>query len=261
LSSNHYEQRIRKELALSGLGINLGYLLVQILNFAVLFVVIYAWAVKPIIGLLENRREAIAQGLEDARIAEEARSNAEREADRIIAEAQKEAAEIVREASDRAEKQALQIRAEVEGEIVKIREAAMAEMDQERERALSDLRSQVVNLAIAAAQKLIGESLMQNEEYHHTLLQEFFSGVKSGNVVVLEGEKINGASAEVTSALPLTPEEQETIKSDILSSMGQQGTISFRVDPSILGGLIIRAGDQVINGSIAGQLRELRQAM
>jgi F-type H+-transporting ATPase subunit b len=246
---------------LSGLGINLGYLIIQILNFGILAVTVYAWAVKPIVQLLEKRREDIAQGLEDARIAEEARANAEREADRITAEAQKEAAEIVRQASDRAEKQSLQIRADAESEIVKVREAAMGEMEQERERALSDLRGQVVNLAIAAAQKLIGESLMQNEAYHHTLLQEFFSGVKSGNVVVLEGEKINGASAEVTSALPLTSEEQETIKRDILSSMGQQGSISFRVDPSILGGLVIRAGDQVINGSIAGQLRELRQAM
>ena len=40
-------------------------------------------------------------------------------------------------------------------------------------------------------------------------LAEFFSGVKSGKVVVLEGSTFKGASAEVTSALPLTADEQD----------------------------------------------------
>jgi F-type H+-transporting ATPase subunit b len=82
---------------LEALGLNLGYLLVQILNFAILFVVLRAWVFKPIMDLLERRRETIAQGVEDARIAAEARANAEKEAESILTEAQKKAAERVRE--------------------------------------------------------------------------------------------------------------------------------------------------------------------
>lgn len=246
---------------MEALGINLGYLIVQILNFGILFVVIYAWAVRPIVGMLENRRKAIAQGLEDARIAEEARANAEREAEKIMTEAQKKAAEVVREATERAEAVTLEIRAEAEAEVEKARAAVMAELDQERERSLNDLRGQIGALAIAAAQKLIGESLIQDEERQHALLQEFFSGVKSGKVVVLEGKQLTGASAEVTSALPLTPEEQEIVRKDILASLGGSATLSFRVDPSILGGIIVRVGDRVFDGSVAGQLQELKQSI
>jgi len=73
---------------LEGLGLNLGYLLVQIFNFAIIFVVLRAWVFKPILGLLDKRRTSIAQGLEDARIAAEARENAEKEARGIISQAQ-----------------------------------------------------------------------------------------------------------------------------------------------------------------------------
>lgn len=246
---------------MEALGINLGYLIVQILNFGVLFVVIYAWAVKPIVGMLENRRKAIAQGLEDARIAEEARTNAEREAEKILAEAQRKSAEVVREATERAEAATKEVRAKAETDIEKMRAAAKVELEQERERNLSDMRGQIGALAIAAAQKLIGESLIQDEERQHALLKEFFAGVKSGKIMVLENKEISGASAEVTSALPLTPEEQETVKEDILSSLGAGATISFRVDPSILGGIIVRVGDRVIDGSVSGQLQELKQSI
>ncbi len=53
----------------------------------------------PISGLLEKRRETIARGLEDARIAAEARANAEKEAaEEIISEAQAKANQIVSDA-------------------------------------------------------------------------------------------------------------------------------------------------------------------
>jgi len=78
-------------------------------------------------------------------------------------------------------------------------------------------------------------------------------------VIVLEEETLTGGAAEVTSALPLTPEEQEVVKRDILTRLGGSASVTFRVDPSILGGLIVRVGDRVIDGSVAGQLQNLRQ--
>jgi F-type H+-transporting ATPase subunit b len=78
---------------------------------------------------------------------------------------------------------------------------------------------------------------------------------------VLEQNGLSGASAEVTSALPLTAEEKEAVRQDVLSRIGAQATVTFRVDPSILGGLVIRVGDKVLDGSVAGQLENLRQTM
>ncbi len=241
------------------LGLNLGYLLVQIVCFFIIFVVVRVWIVKPLQGLLEKRRKTIAQSMEDARIAAEARANAEKDAAGIVAEAQAKAAHIISEATERADAAMLEVKAESDNETSKQREAVLAEVELERNRILGDLRGQVAALAIAAAQKLVGETL--DEKRQHVLLAEFFSGVRSGKVVVLEGTAINGTSAEVVSALPLTDEEQAIIKNDVIARMGTQTSVTFRIDPTILGGLIIYLGDKVLDGSVAGQLEDLHKSL
>lgn len=241
------------------LGLNLGNLLVQIFNFAIIMVVLRAWVYKPLLGMLEKRQKTVEKGLEDARVAAEARENAEKDAAAILAEAQAKAAQTIREATEKAEAVTRELRSTADAELSKQREAAMAEVDVERERTLAELRGQVAALSIAAAQRLIGANL--DEKRQHKLLDEFFSGVKAGKVVVLEGSQISGAKAEVTSALPLTSDEQTSVKNNLLPSLSDKAEVVFKVDPSILGGLVVRVGDQVVDGSVAGQLQSLRQSM
>jgi F-type H+-transporting ATPase subunit b len=244
---------------LEALGINLGYLLVQILNFAILFIVLRAWVYKPILNLLDTRRKAIADGLENARVAAEARQNAEQEAHKILTDSQAKANQIIREATERAEQQAREVTVQAEADVAQKRDAALVEVQQERERILGELRGQVAALAMAAAQRIIVSSLDQQRQ--RALIDEFFSGVRAGKVVVLEVDQITSSSAEVTSALPLTDNERETVRQDLLSKVGGQATVTFRVDPNILGGLVVRVGDKVLDGSIAGQLENLRQRL
>ncbi|MDH3944293.1 MAG: F0F1 ATP synthase subunit B [Anaerolineae bacterium] len=246
--------------ALNNLGINLGYFLVQVTNFLIIMVVLRAWVYKPILGLLEKRRESIAKGLEDARVASEARANAEKEAEKVISDAQSKASDVVREATQRAEEATKDIKASAETDAAKAREEAVEEAQEERNRVLGDVRGQVAALAIAAAQKLVGEAL--TEKRQRVLIDEFFSGVKTGKVTVLEGAKVDGDSAVVTSALPLTKKESDTVKKDVLTALGsKKAEVSFEVDPSILGGLVVRVGDKVLDGSVAGQLDSMRQSL
>lgn len=243
---------------MEALGINLPFFLVQVVNLIIMYVVVTKWIVGPISGLLEKRRATINQGLEDAREAAEARANAEKEAEKILAEAQTKAAGMVREATERAEVAGRDVKAAAQAEADKALEKAMAEFQEERNRILSDLRGQVAALSIAATQKLVGDAL--DEKRQHALLEEFFSGVKAGKVLVMEGQSISGQSAEVTSALPLTSAEQESVKKDVLAKSGAE-SVAFHVDPSILGGLVIRVGDKVLDGSVAGKLEGLRASL
>ncbi len=167
---------------MEALGINLGYLLVQILNFAVLFVVLRAWVYQPLLGLLEKRKLAIAEGLENARVAAEARANAEREAEKILNDAQLRASEIVREATERAESLEAEIQADEQAKITKLREDAVKELEQERNLMLTNLRGQVVALAIA--RPAFNWRSLKYDEDHNTLCERFSSGVKDGRVWV-----------------------------------------------------------------------------
>jgi F-type H+-transporting ATPase subunit b len=243
---------------MEALGINLGLLIVQIIAFIIVFLTLSAWVYQPMLNMMESRKQKIAQGLEDARVAAEARANAEKEAAKIITDAQTEASKIVREATERAALAGQDVKAAAEAEAAKAREAATAEAEVERNRILGDLRSQVASLAIAAANKLVGESL--DERRQRALLDEFFSGVKSGKVVVLDGANFKGETAQVTSALPLNKEEEEAVKRDVLAKAGAK-EVTFRVDPAILGGLVIRVGDKVLDNSVAGRLEGLRQSL
>ncbi|HEX5837273.1 MAG TPA: F0F1 ATP synthase subunit B [Anaerolineales bacterium] len=241
---------------MEALGISPGLLIVQIIAFTIVLLTLNAWVYKPMLNMMETRKQKIAQGLEDARVAAEARADAEKQAAKIISEAQAEASKIVAEATERASTAGRDVKAAAEAEAAKARDAAMAEAEVERNRILGDLRGQVASLAIAAANKLVGEAL--DEKKQHALLNEFFSGVKSGKVTVLDNSGFKGDSAEVTSALPLSGEEEAAVRQDVLSRVGAKD-VAFRVDPSILGGLVIRVGDKVMDGSVAGKLEGLRQ--
>jgi F-type H+-transporting ATPase subunit b len=240
---------------MEALGINLGFFLVQLFGFVTLVIIMSEWAYKPIVRILEERKRKIAQGLEDARVAADARANAEKEAQKIVANAQADANKRVQEATERAEKAAADVRAATEDERKRLIETAKEEAALERNRVLADLRGQVAALSIAAANKLIGESM--DEKRQRTLIEEFFSGVKAGKVTVLEGQNAAGETAEVTSALPLTDSEQATVK----SQLGGASSVAFKVDPAILGGLVVRVGDKIMDGSVAGKLEGLRTSL
>jgi F-type H+-transporting ATPase subunit b len=238
---------------MEALGINIGLLIVQIIAFTIVMLTLNSWVYKPMLDMMDSRKQKIAQGLEDARVAADARLNAEKEASKIITDAQAEASKVIREATDRAATAGKDVKAAAEAEAAKAREAALAEAELERNRILGDLRGQVASLAIAAANKLVSEAL--DEKKQRALLDEFFSGVKDGKVVVVEGD-FTGDSAEVTSALPLTDTEQESVKKNFNAK-----DVTFKIDPAILGGLVVKIGDKVLDGSVAGKLEGLRQTL
>ena len=67
--------------------------------------------------------------------------------------------------------------------------------------------------------------------------------------------------AVVTSAMPLTEEEQEQLRARVQARFGGDFTFEFRVDPQILGGVIIKVGDEVIDGSLASKLAAMRSQL
>ena len=236
---------------LNNIGINPIFLLAQIVNFVVLAVLLRALLYGPITKMLDERRAKIEKGLEDARQAEAARANAETERQKILDGARAEAQKIRAEANQQAEQAAAKIQADAQAGAEKIKADASAELSGERDKMLSELRGQIAALAIAASNKLIGESLDRKRQ--EALIADFFAKVPAD-----VRERLSGAAgeAEVFSAVPLTPEEQSRVKSELTL-----GAASFKVDPRLLGGLRVRVGDKVVDGSVAAQLESLHASL
>ena len=65
------------------------------------------------------------------------------------------------------------------------------------------------------------------------------------------------AEVEVISAYPLEDNQQEKIKKIMAKRLGKKIDITTRIDKSLIGGAIIRAGDSVIDASLRGRLKQL----
>lgn len=233
---------------MEGLGINLGYLLIQILGIVIILVFMKAFAYQPIIRVLEERQARIAKGLEDARQAAIARDNADAEAKKILDAARAEAAKVRQQAAEQAEDTRKGIIKQAETQADDIVAAAREEAEEERDRILAELRSQVVSIAIAATNKLVQESL--DGERQRALIANFLAEPPAG-VTQLKGDH-----AVVTSALPLTDAEKQRVRKAL-----SVDEVEFRTNPDILGGLVIRVGDQVVDDSVARQMTALRESL
>lgn len=157
----------------TGLSINLFWVIVAALNFLVFLALIWRFAFDPISDILAQRKARIEQGLADAELARKDRDTAAAERDRVIADARREAMLVI----TAAQKAAQDVRdadiAATHEELAKMRERATAEITAERDRALAELRAEVADLALAAAGKVVGESMTGARQ--RRLVEEFLS--------------------------------------------------------------------------------------
>ena len=225
---------------MDALGINLGFLIAQLVNFGIIFFLLGKFVWPRVIDMLDERSERIAKGLEDARAAGEARENAERERDKILALARADAQKVLEEARQRGEEQVRTMLRDAEHDAEEVRADARARAEEERNRILADSREQIVMLSMAATERLVGETL--DAKRQKTVIRQFFSEVPA------EAKGL-GDRITVVSAVPLAEDEQ----AEVVKVTGAS-EVSYRVDPGILGGLIIRAGDKVVDGSVRGSL-------
>jgi F-type H+-transporting ATPase subunit b len=247
--------------ALTSLGINGPFLISQIVNFLILFVVMAVFLWKPLMQNLDKRRQMLEQEKKDAEATAEARANIGEEREKTLEQAREEARKITAEAREQATALAEQAAQEARQKEAEVLAEARQAAEEERNRVLGEMRGQITALAIAAAQKIVGATL--DEQRQQALVESFFSGIREGRVEVL-AEGIEAGAGEpvmVTSAIPLTEGQRANIQRDLVARLGEGSAITFRVDPQILGGLVVRVGDRVMDGSAAGQLEQLRQSL
>jgi F-type H+-transporting ATPase subunit b len=154
-----------------GLTINLFWVIVSALNFIIFLALIWSFGFKPISAMLANRRERIEEGLRDAEQARREREGAEQERATVITDARREANDIINRAQRVAQETRESDIAATREELERMRERAAAEIEAEKQRAIADLRAEVADLALAAAGKVVGESM--TDERNRRLVQEF----------------------------------------------------------------------------------------
>lgn len=156
---------------MEGLGINLNGLIAQIINFSLLFLLLYMVAYKPILRMLDQRSQRVKASIEQATEIERRLAQAQQDYERQLEQARKESQAIIAQASQAADRLHEETARQAKEEAQKLVEKAKSEIDYERRRAMAELREDVANIAVLAAGKVINRSL--DPEAHHQLIQDF----------------------------------------------------------------------------------------
>jgi len=156
---------------LEGLGINLNGLIAQIVNFSLLFILLYMVAYKRILRLLDERSARIRASMEQAEEIKRRLAQAQQDYERQLEQARRDGQAIIAQASQAADRLREETVRQAKEEAQKVIEKAQSEIEYERRRAMAELREDVANIAVLAAGKVINRSL--DPEAHRQLIQDF----------------------------------------------------------------------------------------
>ena len=158
------------------LGINPLYLLAQLLNLAILFVVLYKFAFKRFQTMFDERSERIKKGLEDAEVAGKRAAEAEEAYQERIEQADRERRAILAKAAQEAEKLKEDVLAKAQEEARQIITKEREDFEVQREQAEAELRGQMTDLVIMATRKVVEQTTM-DEPAQRRLIGEFLTEV------------------------------------------------------------------------------------
>ena len=155
------------------LGLNPAWLLAQIINFALLLVILRAVAYKPVLNMLNTRKQKIQESLDYAESVKKQAAEQQKEFDRKLEEARREAQAAAAVAAQAGEKEREAILVQTREDARKMIEQAKEQIEYERKQMLAELRQEVVRLSLLAAQKVVSQSL--DEQAHHRLINDFLA--------------------------------------------------------------------------------------
>ncbi len=240
--------------ALTGLGIHLPSLVLYIVNFLVLWGVLYLVAYRPFARRLRERAQE-----EESRLAEEEeirrlRQEAAEARDSALSEARKERAALLRAAEELGEEY-------VQDGMRRARKAGQAQLKRARDqlrlettRANQELHGAFVELVLAAAARALGRALDEKEQQHL-----FLEATQELSRLKWEPPATKPIGyAIVTTAVPMTDDQKDRISDFLIRTTRRDVRSIYRVDASVVGGIAIRTGDALLDATIGGRLDRLR---
>ncbi len=153
------------------LGINVGNLIAQVITFLVVLIVLAKWVFPVLTKTLDNRARVIQEGVENTERSRRELAEAQRRIEGILEEARQQSQQALTQATQAAEKLRAEIEAEAQQRGREIVAQAEKRIEQEIAQARAELRGQVADLAIAAAERVIGSSL--DSATNRRLVNEF----------------------------------------------------------------------------------------
>jgi F-type H+-transporting ATPase subunit b len=154
----------------ASLGINLPLLVVFIVNFIILLVMLRLFLYQPVMKVLDERAKKTRDAMELAEATKKEFEQAKGEVQKQIEKGRQEAQAVITQAMQVGERLKEESRQEAAKQAQVIIDRARSELEAERDKIVGDLRREFVDISIAAAEKVIKETL--DREKHRKLIEE-----------------------------------------------------------------------------------------
>jgi F-type H+-transporting ATPase subunit b len=165
------------ELASSNFLVPNATFFVELAAFLIVLGVLAKWVLPVINKAMEDRQATLRQALADAEEAKARAAEAEEEYKRVISEARSQARALVDEANRLSEQLRAEKRQQAEEESDRIVTRAREDVEAQARKAFEDLRQQAADLAIAVAEKVVGEGI--DAESHRNLIDRTISEIEA----------------------------------------------------------------------------------
>jgi len=162
------------------LGLNVPSMIVFLVTFLILLGILYLFAYKPILGIMDQRTDRIREGLEAADKAREEMARSQQDTQRQLTEARIEGQRLIEQARELAERYRVDERDRARQEADALIARAREDIQRERDAAIQEVRSHFADLAMSAAERVIRRSL--DRDAHSELIAS----------VLEEGDNLQG---------------------------------------------------------------------
>lgn len=160
--------------------LTLGTILAQMLNFFILVWILARFAFKPLVSMMQERRDRIAKDLADAQNACQEAEQFKADYAAQIANARQEAQQIVEKAVQQAEATTREQLAAAREQIEHEKERARQDIVNERDRAMNNLRNEVISLSVAMATKVVAKDM--DSETNTKLIEDAIAKLDSKTI-------------------------------------------------------------------------------
>ncbi|MBR2101189.1 MAG: F0F1 ATP synthase subunit B [Prevotella sp.] len=142
---------------------DLGLLFWMLLAFLVVFFILARYGFPAIISMVDERKKYIDESLKKAHEATERLENIKQESEAMLQEAREKQALILKEAADSRDAIIHDAQEKAKSEGSRLLQEAKAEIESEKQQAIRDIRTQVAELSVQIAEKVLREKLSSND--------------------------------------------------------------------------------------------------
>ena len=139
-------------------------IIAQVIDFAVVFFVLYKFALKPLTKLMDERAATITGGLDNAKKQEELLKAQQEQYDQTLAQARADAQTLMKEVKKDAEEKRAQIMEAAQKDSAAIFENGKKQLESEKAKMLDEAKKELVTLIVNATEKVLGENIGEKIE-------------------------------------------------------------------------------------------------